>query len=178
MQPMVALRCLALLRSASGWCSATKATAVGPDSHHGRSLDSYWIRRWEGQFCKTCHSPRGVEGPCSVKHSSTVSMGSLSCSALCGVQCYTRLRGPDPSHDISAFSAGQCNIPATCTPAVFVSNSQAPNKPSCVGNVAAQIPKRRCYSTQALTALSRLSAWHSNQLSALSTSDGLRYTRR
>ena len=47
----------------------------------------------------------------------------------------------------------------------------------CVGNVAAQFPKRRCYSTQALTAFSRLSVWHSNQISALSTSDGLRYTR-
>jgi hypothetical protein len=122
------------------------------------------------------HSPTGVEGSCSVEHSSTVSTGSLFCRTLCGVRFYTRLQGLDSSHDISAFSAGQCNIPAT--PAVFVSNSRPPSKSSCVDNVAAQLPKRRCYSTQALTALSRLSAWHSNQLSALSTSDGLRYTRR
>jgi hypothetical protein len=60
-QPMIALRCLALLRSASGWCSATKATVAGPDSHHGRLLDSQWIHRWEGKFCKICHSPMGVE---------------------------------------------------------------------------------------------------------------------
>jgi hypothetical protein len=172
-QPMIALQCLALLRSGSGWCSATVA---GPDSHHGRLLDSYWIHRWEGKFCKICHSPTDVEGSCSVEHSSTVSTGSLFCRTLCGIRFYTRLQGLDSSHDISAFSAGQCNIPAT--PAVFVSNPRTPSKSSCVDNVAAQLPKRRCYSTQALTALSRLSVWHSNQLSALSTSDGLRYTRR